>query len=170
MSYRYYKNILSKQWCDENKLTINVKKTKLVVFSVKHEMRTSFPVIKINDTALEIVQQYRYLGMMLDLNMYNHIDNMYRMASDKLFILRFIRPYSTQFAAITQITIVKTMILPYLDIGNCLLTGVKLKEIDRLETVLNTSLPVAYNVKNPVDVSRYKLHCSSKVLPLNYRR
>ena len=99
--------------------------------------------------------------------MYAHIDNMYRMASDKLFMLRHFRSYLTQFAAIT---IVKTMILPYLDMGNCFLTGVKQKETDRLETLLNTSLRLAYNVKNPMDISRYELHCSSKMLPLKYRR
>ena len=129
----------------------------------------SFPVIKINDSPLELVSQYKYLGITLDqdLNMYTHIDNMYRMASDKLYILRHIRSYLTQFAAVT---IVKTMILPYLDMGNCFLTAVKLKETNRLETLLNTSLRVAYCVKNPIDMSRYRLHCLSKILPLKYRR
>ena len=87
------------------------------------------------------------------------------MASDKLLMLRYIRSYLTQFAAVT---IVKTMILPYLDMGNCFLTGVKQKETNRLETRLNTILRVAYCVKNPIDVSRYRLHCSSKILPLKY--
>ena len=161
-------NIL-KYWCDENKLTINVKKTKLILFNVKQEMRLSFPAIKINDTSLELVSQYKYLGITLDqdLNMYTHIDSMYRIASDKLFMLRYIRPSLTQFAAVT---IVKTMILPYLDMGNRFLTGVKQKETNRLETLLNTSLRVTYSFKNPTDVSRYILHCSSKVLPLKYRR
>ena len=161
-------NIL-KHWCDVNKLTINVKKTKLILFNVKQELRSTFPTISINHTPLELVPQYKYLGIMLDqdLNMYTHIDNMYRMASDKLFMLRYIRSYLTDFAAIT---IVKTMILPYLDMGNCFLTGVRQKETNRLETLLNTSLRVAYSVKNPIDISRYKLHCSSKILPLKYRR
>ena len=89
------------------------------------------------------------------------------MASDKLLMLRYIRSYLTQFAAVT---IVKTMNFPYLDMGNCFLTGVKQKETNRLETLLSTSLHVAYGVKNPIDVSRYRLHCSSKILPLKYRR
>ena len=160
---------LLKHWCDVNKLTINVKKTKIVLFNVKQELRSQFPSVKINNKPLEIVSQYKYLGITLDqeLSMYSHIDNIYRMASDKLFMLRHIRSYLTHKAALT---IVKTMILPYLDLGNCLLTGVKIKETNRLETLLNTSLRVAHCVKRPIDVSRYELHCSSKILPMKYRR
>ena len=160
---------LLKNWCDMNKLTINVKKTKIIIFNVKLDERLTFGPILINNVPLEIVPQYKYLGIQLDqdMNMYAHIDNMYRMASDKLFMFRHIRQYLTEFAAIT---IVKTMILPYLDMGNCFQTGVKQKETDRLETLLNTSLRVAYRVNNPVDVSRYDLHCSAKILPLRYRR
>ena len=46
----------------------------------------------------------------------------------------------------------------------------KVKETDRLETLLNTSLRVAYSIKNPRDFSRYYLHCKAKILPLYYRR
>ena len=160
---------LLKNLCDMNKLTINVKKTKIIIFNVKLDEHLTFGPILINNVPLEIVPQYKYLGIQLDqdMNMYAHIDNMYRMASDKLFMFRLNRQYLTEFAAVT---IVKTMILPYLDMGNCFLTGVKQKETDRLETLLNTSLRVAYRVNNPVDVSRYDLHCSAKILPLRYRR
>ena len=118
-------NVL-KHWCDVNKLTINVKKTKIVLFNVKNDLRLSFPAVKIDNNPLEIVSQYKYLGITVDqdLNMYSHIDNIYRMASDKLFMLRHVRSYLTHKAALT---IVKTMILPYLDLGNCFLTGVKIK-------------------------------------------
>ena len=36
--------------------------------------------------------------------------------------------------------------------------------------LVNTNLRVDYSVKNPVNVSRYKLHCSSKILPLKYHK
>ena len=124
-------NIL-KKWCDVSKLTINVKKTKIVIFNIKQEIRSSLDVIKIDNVPLDVVSKYKYLGIILDqdMNLYAHIDNM---ASDKLFMLCHIRQYLTQYAAVT---IVKTMILPYLDMGNCFLTGVKQKETNRLETLL----------------------------------
>ena len=39
--------------------------------------------------------------------------------------------YVTEKAAIL---IMKTMVLPYLDMGSCFLTGIKVKETKRLET------------------------------------
>ena len=56
----------------------------------------------------------------------------------------------------------KTMILPYLDMGNCFLSAVEVKETNRLETLLNASIRVAYSI--------IKLHCYSKIMPLYYRR
>ena len=66
---------------------------------------------------------------------------MYRMASDKLYMLRHKRKYVTEKAAIL---VMKTMVLPYLDMGNCFLTAVEVKETNRLETLLNASIRVAY--------------------------
>ena len=55
---------------------INVKKTNIVLFNVKQDMRTCLPIIKIDNIPSEIVSQYKYLGITLDqdLNMYSHID------------------------------------------------------------------------------------------------
>ena len=158
-----------KEWCDVNKLTINVKKTKLMCFNVKPIQYSNCPVISLNQEEIEIVTQYKYLGITIDheLNMYDHIDYMYRMASDKLYLLRHVRKFLTESAAIL---IMKTMILPYLDMGNCFLTGVKVKETNRLETLLNASIRVAYCINRPVDITRYDLHCRAKILPLHYRR
>ena len=140
-----------------------------MLFNVKPEQRFDLPVVKLSDQQLQLVNNYKYLGITVDqnLDMFSHIDNMYRMASDKLRLIRYVRTFLTTKASLL---IAKTMILPYLDLGNCFLTGVKLKETDRLETLLNTSLRLAYQISKPVDISWYKLHCQSRILPLNYRR
>ena len=158
-----------KRWCDKNKLTINVKKTKVVLFNTKPDQRIGLPAIILSGQQLELVNNYKYLGITIDnnLDMYSHIDNMYRMASDKLRLLRSIRNFLTTKASLL---ITKTMVLPYLDLGNCFLTGVKQKETDRMEVLLNTSLRLAYLIRKPIDISRYKLHCQSRILPLSYRR
>ena len=85
-----------------------------------------------------------------------------------MFVIDFLVPHSGTTKASLLIT--KTMVLPYLDLGNCFLTGVKQKETDRMEVLLNTSLRLAYLIRKPIDISRYKLHCQSKILPLSYRR
>ena len=50
----------------------------------------------------------------------------------------------------------------YLDMGHCFLTAFKVKETNRLETLLNASIRVACSIKRPVNVLRYNLHCNSK--------
>ena len=63
-------------WLDKNKLTINVKKTKIMRYcrSTKTEER---PVnYFLNDTQIEDVECFKYLGILLDckLNFHQHID------------------------------------------------------------------------------------------------
>ena len=84
----------------------------------KPEQHLVLPNICLDQDEIELVSQYKYLGITIDqdLNMYSYVDLMYRMASDKLYMLRHIRKYVTEKAAIF---IMKTMVLPYLDIGNC---------------------------------------------------
>ena len=86
-----------KRWCDKNKLTINVKKTKIVLFNVKPEQRLDLPLVKLSDQQLQLVNNYKYLGITVDqnLDMFSHIDNMYRMASDKLRLIRYVRTFLT---------------------------------------------------------------------------
>ena len=81
-----------KGWCDVNKLTINVKKTKLILYNVKPEQRLVLPNICLDQDEIELVWLYKYLGITIDqdLNLYSHVDLMYRMASDKLYMLRYI--------------------------------------------------------------------------------
>ena len=75
-----------------NKLTINVKKTKLMLYNVKPEQCLVLPKICLNQDEIELVSQYKYLGITIaqNLNMYSHVDLMYRMAYDKLYMLRHI--------------------------------------------------------------------------------
>ena len=60
---------------------------------------------------IELVSQYKYMywgiSIVQDLKMYSHVDLMYRMASDKLNMLRHIRKYVTEK---TAILIMKTMV------------------------------------------------------------
>ena len=63
-------------WLDKNKLTLNVKKTKTMIYcrSTKTEER---PVnYFLNDTQIEDVECFKYLGILLDckLNFHQHID------------------------------------------------------------------------------------------------
>ena len=56
-----------------------------MLYNVKPEQCLVLPNICLDREEIELVSQYKYLGITIDqdLNMYSHVDLMYRMASDK---------------------------------------------------------------------------------------
>ena len=46
-------------YCNKNRLNINIEKTKIVIFSKNHRK----PIIYINNQKIEVVNQFKYLGI-----------------------------------------------------------------------------------------------------------
>ena len=80
-------------WCEVNKLTINYKKTKYML--VKHIKIPVEPSLEVNGLKIATVQQYVYLGMLLDdkLTMNEYADVMWKKANAKVGILARIRRF-----------------------------------------------------------------------------
>ena len=58
------------EWLEINKLSLNVTKTKFMVFHTQHKHRAiKPPVPKINNTNIEKVEQFKFLGLPLDSNL-----------------------------------------------------------------------------------------------------
>ena len=53
------------QWSVENLLTFNAAKCKCMLLSVKRTTIDPYPTMMLNDQPLEIVQQYKYLGLLV---------------------------------------------------------------------------------------------------------
>ena len=107
-------------WCGRNKLSLNIKKTKNMLFGSRHKLkRTKCDKLLINDAKLEFVSQYKYLGVMLDSNLAftKHLNNVIRIVSHKINLLAKVRRYLDNRASLE---IYKTMILPYFDYGDIL--------------------------------------------------
>ena len=75
------------KYCDKNKLTVNIDKTKILVFS-KGKVR-KLPQFKYGVTNLEVVSEYTYLGVKLRYNgSFNHeIQHRQQQASRTMFSL-----------------------------------------------------------------------------------
>ena len=108
---------VSAEWCQNNRLTMNTKKTKIMAICRKDRAKfywktESFQII-ISNNALGKVNIYKYLEVDLDenLTMNNMIDSTFNKANRKVYLFNKIRPYITQ-----EITnhIYKTCILPNL--------------------------------------------------------
>lgn len=110
------------EWCLYNKLTINSKKSKCMLFSNKsiklHDRIKEGINILINNIKLEIVGEYKYLGIILDenLNFSKHVNYLISLVSHRIYNLRKIRKYIDERIALI---LYKTMILNYFDLGMC---------------------------------------------------
>ena len=112
--------IIIAKWCRSNKLSLNIKKTKCMLFGSRVRLkRLRQPTLYINNTSIDFVHQYKYLGVILDshLTFNKHLNNIIKITAHKINLLSKVRQYLTEFASIT---IYKTMILPYFDYGDIL--------------------------------------------------
>ena len=150
-------------------LSINAKKTKAMLFGVREADYINAPNIEILNNQIEIVNSYKYLGIHLDSKMSFHYQfrEMYRLASYKLLLLKRVRPVITSF---TALTIVKSMLLPYLDMGNLFLSSQTLGDLGKLNVILNTALNTVYNIYVPREVHMLDIYTRANICPLKYRR
>ena len=51
------------EWCDSTKLNINIQKTKVMCFTAQ---KKNTPTLKLNGEKIEVVKEFKYLGMVLD--------------------------------------------------------------------------------------------------------
>ena len=126
-------NIVSK-WCELNKMSINISKTKFMLISPSTNDCTVIPSLYINDTKLSQVHVYEYLGVQIDdkLTMRPHIDKVCKNVQKKYGILRKIRKFICEE---TALLIYKVMIRPHFDYGDYLIDSGLQKNIEKLERI-----------------------------------
>ena len=129
-------------WCTRNKLTMNVKKTKYVLFGLKSQIKEIRVYnLYISNRLLDRVNSYKYLGITLDacLTYNRHLENCINIASHKVFLLSKVRKYMT-FEASLQIY--ETMILPIMEYRDILYDGGDQKFLTKLQTLQNRCLRI----------------------------
>ena len=124
-----------KNWCDRNKLTINVKKTKHMLL----KPRTNSPdldqhKVKIGNTILENVKSYNYLGVVIDnsLTFSDFLKNKCNRINQCLYQLGKMRKYIDSDIACT---IYKQTIVPLYDYVDYLIESGPKYYINRLDVL-----------------------------------
>ena len=157
------------QWCCNNKITINIKKTKSVTFGTKHMLKKyDNPRIQLNDSILENVKEYKYLGITLDstLNFNKHINNILKIVSHKLWLLSKVRQFITKAASLR---IYSSMILPYFDYGDIIYQTATIDKLSKLQRLQNRAQRIV--TRYDVDYkSTHEHQIELKILPLARRR
>ena len=159
---------LVQQWCSDNSLTINSKKTKVMGFSLnKNILFKNIGPFKLLNQSLEVVDNYKYLGIILDtqLTYKPHIKNIVAKGTHKLIVLSKIRKY---LYVRTSLTIFKSMILPHFDYGDIVYAASSNENLNDLQTLQNKCLRLC--TRSPLDMNIVNLHTISKVNMLNDRR
>ena len=120
------------EWLEINKLSLNVTKTKFMVFHTQHKHRAiKPPVPKIKNKNIEKVEQFKFLGLTLDsnLNWKKHSDNITNKCSQIIGILNRLKQILPQNI---KIMLYNALLLPH--INYCLVTwGYQCKRINILQ-------------------------------------
>ena len=92
-----------KIWCQSNALTMNITKTKQIIFGTRHSIKKSQNINIHNDgKRISYVPNIRYLSFTLDstMNLNSHTASVITLVSHKSYMLNLVRQYLTDKTAI----------------------------------------------------------------------
>ena len=157
------------KWCCDNKLSLNVSKTKIMTFMSDHK-RKNKPNFRLymKGKTIEEVDSYKYLGTHVDncLNGDTQFHKTIQILGLKLRTFGRIRRFLSTAAALT---VYKSTILPLIDYNDhfqLLWNGDKLHKLQKLQ---NWGLRLVYNDRVP-KLDERELHLEAKITTLDLRR
>ena len=134
-------------WLQASKLSLNVKKTKLMIMGSHYRLshiEHNFH-IKVDDRTLERVKTYKYLGVELDetLTWHSHIDSIIKKVSGGLRALkraRILVPHET------LIMMYKALVQPYFDYCSSIWGGIGKCQSERLQKLQNRAARIVMHL------------------------
>ena len=129
-------------WCTQNKLSVNSQKTKVMIFTAKktHPRSADLNLI-LNGDRLEVVNFYKYLGVILDNNLTfeRHINSIHKTVCFRTYQLSCLKIFLTIKMALN---IYKTTILPHFDYADIVYMNAQLGHIAPLQVDQNRCLKI----------------------------
>ena len=133
---------VANQWCENNCLTINKKKTKVMRF-VRNRQRGEVPrlTVRVGNAELEEVDSYRYLGVTVDKRMTFKPQTLsvIKSVSHKNSLLGRIRRYMGEKQSLL---IYKQKIVPYADYASFLIDCTTQDLVNKLQRLQNKALRI----------------------------
>ena len=153
-------------WCNKNKLSLNVEKTKAMFFGSRPRVKRATNLmqkLRANGTEIQQVPTFKYLGFTLDqtLNFQAHIRLVTQTVAYKCFLLSKIRKFLTIKAALD---VYNVMILPYLDYCDVVYAQGDKASLEKLQRLQNRCLRIC--LKEGPTSSRTALHKNAKMAML----
>ena len=148
-----FKNILDRfgVWCSENALTVNVKKTKVMAFGSKSNIKKDKGIsLYLIGEKISMVPTFKFLGVFLDktLNFRHHTDTLINNINFKLYMLSKIRKYLNNKCALT---IYKSMVIPYFDYADVVYMYSKNPDLKKLDRAHLRGLRISYRLQGKMN-------------------
>ena len=126
-------------WMYQNRLSLNVKKTKLMLVGSRPRLRGIVPlIVSLNGERVQLVSEFKYLGLILDQHLCfdKHIDYVVDKTTTKLGVL-----YKTRwlFDMETARMLYSALIVPHFDLGNTVYTVAAHYQLNRLQVIQNAA-------------------------------
>ena len=156
------------EWCINNNMQINSKKTKIMLFGNRNIVKKNKNVfIRFNNEDLQTVSSFKYLGFILDsvLSHNQHTNIIIRNTCHKIFQLRRINPYLNEK---TSLMIYKSFILPIIEYGNVIYRTANKKNLEKIQRVQNQALKLCLNLDK--DTPTALVHKAANLNTLEERR
>ncbi len=151
------------KWLQENKLTLNAKKTKVMMFGSQQRLSRVHEglEIKINGEILEQVTHFKYLGLWFDgvLNWKHHTDVTSKKIAQRIGIQARIRPF---ISTATANSLFKSMIAPIIAYGDIVWSKGPLCNVQRIQKLQNRAARVVLRCGRRTHIS--DMHTSLKWL------
>ena len=155
-------------WLSDHKLTLNLKKTKAMFFGTAMKLKqVEEKQLIFNSTNIDIVESYKYLGIMLDgpLRFDKHVTYLQSRLFPKMKTLSRIRCYIGQK---TALYLYSTLINPLFTFNDYIYDALSAKDNSKLQVIQNTCLRTC--LKADRLTPRNELYATSGVKPLAIQR
>ncbi len=156
------------EWLKANRLTLNTKKTKFVVFGSRHRLR-QVPVLNlsINGEKLEQVEHMKYLGVILDnyLTFDQHVEYIHGKAVKKLGIVRKAREFLDRG---TSVKLYQSLVLPHMDYCDIVYSCTSEANLQKLQKIQNCACRILLRCDRRAHVK--EMHKHLNFLDLKQRR
>ena len=130
------------QWCNNNRLTLNIGKTKhMIIGPTLNENLVVQNNLHYNNKKIDIVSEYNYLGIELDnkLTMENHINKSVCKANKKLYMIYKLRKCLSKK---TTSLLYKQLVRPHLEYCDFLIDSSLKKHVDKFDRVQKRALRI----------------------------
>ena len=135
--------MLASEWVNENKLKLNVSKTKCLMLDSKHALRSNFKLsLSLNDTEIEQVREAKLLGVTIDetLSWTSHIGSIVTRMSRGISIIK----NSASLLDESSLKIViQSLVLSHLDYCPTVWSCASQKELSKLQLTQNRAARLA---------------------------